>query len=238
TTTPWTLPANRAVAYSPDIAYAVYRVEALEEGLAFAPWARVGERLIVAEKLAADVFAAAKVARWFKVERIDCEGMELAHPLRGLDRGYGFPVPMLAGDHVTDDAGTGFVHTAPGHGADDYAVWLAHGHREIPETVDEDGAYFPNVPLFGGLKVLETEGKKAGQSGAANPAVVDKLIEAGTLLARGRLQHSYPHSWRSKAPVIFRNTPQWFIRMDTPLEDKIHGGRTLRETALMAIDAT
>jgi len=129
TTTPWTLPANRAVSYNPDIAYAVYRVEALEEGLAFAPWAQVGERLIVAEKLAADVFAAAKVAKWFKVERIDCEGMELAHPLGGLDRGYGFAVPMLAGDHVTDDAGTGFVHTAPGHGADDYAVWLAHGHR-------------------------------------------------------------------------------------------------------------
>jgi isoleucyl-tRNA synthetase len=145
---------------------------------------------------------------------------------------------MLSGDHVTDDAGTGFVHTAPGHGADDYAVWLAHGHREIPETVDPDGAYYDHVPLFGGLKVLETEGKKAGRFGPANDAVIEKLVEAGHLLARGRLEHSYPHSWRSKAPVIFRNTPQWFIRLDEPLEDKAHGGRTLRETALEAIDAT
>ena len=118
---------------------------------------------------------------------------------------------------MTEDAGTGFVHTAPGHGADDYALWLASGQRDIPETVDEDGAYYPDVPLFGGLKVLETEGKKAGKFGPANAAVTEKLIEAGALLARGRLEHSYPHSWRSKAPVIFRNTPQWFIGLDAPL---------------------
>jgi isoleucyl-tRNA synthetase len=234
TTTPWTIPANRAVAYNPDIAYAVFEVEAMETDLAFEPWAKPGDRFIVAEKLAADVFAAAKIAKWRRVEKVDCEGMVLAHPLAGLDSGYGFAVPLLAGDHVTDDAGTGFVHTAPGHGADDYLVWLAHGHREIPETVDPDGAYFDHVPLFGGLKVLETEGKKAGKFGPANTAVIDKLIEAGKLLARGRLEHSYPHSWRSKAPVIFRNTPQWFIRMDEPL----HDGRTLRETALESIEAT
>ncbi|MBV9994640.1 MAG: isoleucine--tRNA ligase [Caulobacteraceae bacterium] len=234
TTTPWTLPGNRAVAYNPDIAYGAYRVEALERDLPFEPWARPGDRLVLADKLAAEVFAAAKVAKWLRLETIDPEGMVLGHPLAGLDNGYGFAVPMLAGDHVTDDAGTGFVHTAPGHGAEDYAVWLAHGHREIPETVDEDGAYFAHVPLFGGLKVLETEGKKAGKFGPANNAVIDKLIEAGTLLARGRLEHSYPHSWRSKAPVIFRNTPQWFIRMDHPLGD----GRTLRERALTAIDET
>ena len=113
---------------------------------------------------------------------------------------------------VTDEAGTGFVHTAPGHGAEDYQIWLAHGHREIPETVDEDGAYEPDVPLFAGLKVLETEGKRVGKFGPANDAVIKALIEAGTLLARGRLEHSYPHSWRSKAPVIYRATPQWFVR--------------------------
>src|SRR5205085_8838663 len=106
----------------------------------------------------------------------------------------------------------------------------------IPETVDPDGAYYDHVPLFGGLKVLETEGKKAGRFGPANDAVIGKLIEADRLLARGRLEHSYPHSWRSRAPVIFRNTPQWFIRMDQPLEHL--SGRTLRETALEAIDAT
>src|SRR5690606_17620563 len=134
----------------------------------------------------------------------------------------------------TDDAGTGFVHTAPGHGADDFEVWRAHGHHEVPDTVDPDGAYYEHVPLFAGLKVIETEGKKTGRFGPANPAVIEKLIEAGALLARCRTEHSYPHSWRSKAPVIFRNTPQWFIRMDKPLED----GATLRERALAAIDAT
>ncbi len=238
TTTPWTIPANRAVSYNPDIAYAVYQVEAIEEGLAFEPWAKPGDRLIVAEKLADEVMEAAKIARFRRVETVDCEGMVLAHPLAALDRHYGFPVPMLAGDHVTDDAGTGFVHTAPGHGADDYVVWLAHGHREIPETVDPDGAYYDHVALFGGLKVLETEGKRAGKFGPANNAVIDKLIEAHHLLARGRMEHSYPHSWRSKAPVIFRNTPQWFIRLDEPIEDPVHAGRTLRETALEAIEAT
>ncbi len=237
TTTPWTLPANRAVAYNEAIDYAVYEVEAMETGLEFEPWAKAGDRLIVAEKLSAEVFAAAKIARARKVEKIDPRGMVLAHPLAALDSHYGFSVPMLAGDHVTDDTGTGFVHTAPGHGADDYVVWLSHGHREIPETVDPEGAYYPHVALFGGLKVLETEGKKSGKFGPANPAVMDKLIEAHALLARGRLAHSYPHSWRSKAPVIFRNTPQWFIRMDEPLGEGA-GGRTLRETALEAIEAT
>ncbi len=238
TTTPWTIPANRAISYNPDIAYAVYRVDAMETDLAFEPWAKPGDKLIVADKLADDVRAAAKIAEWTKVEAIDPSGMECAHPLAALDEGYDFAVPLLAGDHVTEDAGTGFVHTAPGHGADDYLVWLAHGHREIPETVDEDGAYYPHVPLFAGLKVLETEGKKAGKFGPANGAVMEKLIEAGNLLARGRVEHSYPHSWRSKAPVIFRNTPQWFIRMDQPLDDDVHGGKTLRETALQAIDDT
>ena len=238
TTTPWTIPANRAVSYNEAIDYAVFRVEAIEEGLEFAPWAAVGDKLILAEKLAGEVMKAARVARWRQVETVDCAGMVLEHPLAALDTHYAFQVPLLAGDHVTDEAGTGFVHTAPGHGADDYMVWLAHGHREIPDTVNEDGAYYDHVPLFAGLKVLETEGKKVGKFGPANGAVMDKLIEAGRLLARGRMEHSYPHSWRSKAPVIFRNTPQWFVRMDQPLDDAAHGGRTLRETALEAIEAT
>jgi isoleucyl-tRNA synthetase len=234
TTTPWTIPGNRAIQYGPEIAYAAYRVEALEDGLTFAPWAKVGEVLVLAEKLADQVFAAAKVAKWLRLEPVDPQGMVCAHPLAAIDAGYGFPVPLLASDYATEDVGSGFVHTAPGHGGEDYQVWLAHGHREIPETVDEDGAYYGHVPLFGGLKVLETEGKKAGKFGPANDEVIKRLVEAGALLARGRLEHSYPHSWRSKAPVIYRATPQWFIRMDHPLED----GRTLRERALAAIDAT
>ena len=238
TTTPWTMPANRAIAFNPRIAYAAYEVEAIEPDLPFEPWAKAGDRLILAEALCETVFAAAKIDKWKKLAAIDPKGMTTAHPLAALDEGYGFPVPLLAGDYVTEDAGTGFVHTAPGHGADDYMVWIANGHREIPETVDENGAYFPHVPLFGGLKVLETEGKKSGKFGPANASVTEKLIEAGTLLARGRLDHSYPHSWRSKAPVIFRNTPQWFIRLDEPIAGNVHGGRTLRQTALAAIDAT
>ena len=239
TTTPWTIPANRAIAYSPKIAYAVYEVLELEQDLPFQPWAAPGDRLIMAEALAEPVFAAAKVARWRRLaEAPELADVVAAHPLAALDPAYGFEVPLLAGGHVTEDAGTGFVHTAPGHGADDYALWIASGRHEIPQTVDEVGAYYADVPLFGGLKVLETEGKKAGKFGPANNAVMDKLIEAGNLLARGRLEHSYPHSWRSKAPVIFRNTPQWFIRLDEPLEDEAHGGATLRQTALAAIEAT
>jgi isoleucyl-tRNA synthetase len=235
TTTPWTIPANRAIAYGPAIAYGLYRVESVAEGLDFTPWAKVGDKLVLADRLAEGVFAAANITGWTRLDTVEPSTIgHCQHPLAPLDPGYGFLVPMLAGDHVTDDAGTGFVHTAPGHGADDYLVWLRSGRREIPETVDPDGAYYPDVPLFGGLKVLETEGKKAGKFGPANGEVMNRLIQAEALLARGRLEHSYPHSWRSKAPVIFRNTPQWFIRMDEPLAD----GRTLRETALASIDVT
>jgi isoleucyl-tRNA synthetase len=234
TTTPWTIPGNRAISYGPEIKYAIYQVDSMETDLAFEPWAKPGDRFVVAEKLADDVRVAGKIAAWTRVERFEPEGVVCEHPLAALDTHYSFQVPMLSGDHVTDDAGTGFVHTAPGHGAEDYDVWRAHGHHEIPETVDPDGAYYDHVPLFGGLKIIETEGKKAGKFGPANEAVIQKLIEAGHLLARGRLEHSYPHSWRSKAPVIFRNTPQWFVRLDQPIQ----GDATLRERALNAIEAT
>ncbi len=237
TTTPWTIPANRAVSFNPKVAYFVYEVTDIksEEELGFAPWVKVGDKLILAEKLAEGVLQAANAKAWKQVIDVPAEvlsGLKLSHPLALLDSGYGFDVPMLAGDHVTDDAGTGFVHTAPGHGADDYLVWLKSGRSldSIPDTVDPDGAYYPTVPLFAGLKVLETEGKKAGKFGDANRVVMEKLIEAGNLLARGRVEHSYPHSWRSKAPVIFRNTPQWFIRMD--------GDDSLRDKAMAAIADT
>jgi isoleucyl-tRNA synthetase len=253
TTTPWTIPANRAVSYGPDIEYLLIRVEALATDLGYEPWVKVGERLIVGRSTMPYVAKAAGISEYTPIDILTGQplgtgngseddvafhmpdGVVLAHPLAALDAGYGFEVPMLAGDHVTDDAGTGFVHTAPGHGADDYLVWLKHGYRDIPETVDPNGAYYDHVPLFAGLKVLETEGKKTGKFGPANGAVMERLIEAGTLLARGRMEHSYPHSWRSKAPVIFRNTPQWFIRMDEKAEGE---AVTLRDKALAAIDAT
>ncbi len=237
TTTPWTIPANRAISYGPGIAYACYKVGQLKGGLDYEPWVKTGDRLILAPALAEQVFAAAGVESWTlerPVYAAELADMVCAHPLAKLAPAYGYDVPMLAGEHVTDDAGTGFVHTAPGHGQEDYLVWLKSGRREIPDTVDANGAYFDSVALFAGLQVIETEGKKAGKFGPANGAVMDRLIEAGNLLARSRVTHSYPHSWRSKAPVIYRNTPQWFIRMDEPIE----GGQTLRQRALASIDAT
>ncbi|MGH7001138.1 MAG: isoleucine--tRNA ligase, partial [Stellaceae bacterium] len=159
-----------------------------------------------------------------------------AHPLRNA--GYApFLVPMLVGNFVTNDVGTGFVHIAPGHGPDDFDLFLKNrdafagcGTSEIPETVGPDGRYYGSVPLFAGKSVYKPNGKE----GDANEAVIEALVEANALVARGKLQHEYPHSWRSKAPLIFRTTPQWFIGMDIKGAD----GRTLRETALAAIDAT
>jgi isoleucyl-tRNA synthetase len=158
--------------------------------------------------------------------------------------GYQFIVPLLPGDHVTDDAGTGFVHTAPSHGREDFDVWTAHTREldargintAIPYTVDENGAFTDQAPGFTGRRVINDKGEK----GDANEAVIKALIEAGALLARGRLKHQYPHSWRSKKPVIFRNTPQWFIAMDKDIADhgKAKSGDTLRARALRAISVT
>jgi isoleucyl-tRNA synthetase len=164
--------------------------------------------------------------------------------LRGLNGGYQFIVPLLAGDHVTDDTGTGFVHTAPGHGREDFDVWTANAseleargiNTTIPYTVDENGALTTQAPGFTGKRVLNDKGEK----GDANEAVIKALIEKGMLLARGRLKHQYPHSWRSKKPVIFRNTPQWFIAMDKDILEngKAKRGDTLRARALHAISVT
>jgi isoleucyl-tRNA synthetase len=142
-----------------------------------------------------------------------------AHPLRKLG-GYDFDVPLLAGDHVADDTGTGFVHTAPGHGREDFDVWTSNARElaarginaTIPYTVDENGAFTDQAPGFTGKRVINDKGEK----GDANEAVIEALVETGNIIARGRLKHQYPHSWRSKKPVIFRNTPQWFILMDKP----------------------
>ena len=233
TTTPWTIPGNRAISFSPSIGYGVYEVESIEQGLAFEPWVKAGDKLAIADKLAEDVMRAAKAASWKRVSDFDPSGVIAAHPFRG--KGYDFDVPLLAGDHVTDDAGTGFVHTAPGHGADDFAIWVKHfGQEGIPFTVDEEGRLTKEAPGFEGLEILQLEGKNLGKDGPANKAVMDKLIEVGALLARGQLKHSYPHSWRSKAPLIFRNTPQWFISLDKPYA--AGGGRSLRQVALDEID--
>ena len=226
TTTPWTIPGNRALAYGSEIAYALVEVEAVAEGSK----ARVGDRYVLAKELVAATAEAAKFTAKLlaEVAAADLEGLVAAHPFRG--QGYDFDVRLLAGDFVTADAGTGFVHIAPGHGADDYELGVANG-VEVPDTVAEDGTYYPHVPMFAGKRVYTPEGKK----GDANRTVIAALDAVGKLLASGRITHSYPHSWRSKAPVIFRNAPQWFIAMDKPIPEI---GGTLREKALAAIDAT
>jgi len=239
TTTPWTIPGNRAICYGPKLSYGLYEVLTMKGDLDFEPWSKPGDKLILSDALAESVREAGLIAEWKRLETISgsvLDAIVCDHPLKGLEGGYEFDVPLLAGDHVTDEAGTGFVHTAPGHGAEDYLAWVgAFGTQaEIPHTVDENGAFTDEAPGFTGEQVLVTEGKKKGKDGGANKAVIDQLIAHGKLLARGRLKHSYPHSWRSKAPVIFRNTPQWFITLDKPTAN----GKTLRENALAAIDAT
>jgi isoleucyl-tRNA synthetase len=236
TTTPWTLPGNRAISFSQQISYGLYKVvDAPADN-----WVKTGELLILAEKLAEAVFKQARVTSFEKVRAVDARvlaGMTCDHPLKG--RGYDFPVPLLAGDHVTDEDGTGFVHTAPGHGRDDFEIWIANRaelqnrgiNPAIPYTVDENGAFTEAAPGFTGKRVINDKGEK----GDANEAVIKALIDAGMLIARGRLKHQYPHSWRSKKPIIFRNTPQWFIAMD---KDIVGKGDTLRHRALSAIKVT
>ncbi|PYE90411.1 isoleucine--tRNA ligase [Phyllobacterium leguminum] len=225
TTTPWTIPGNRAIAYSPRVAYGLYEVTAAENDFGPQP----GEKLIFADALAEESFKKAKLEykRLADVSPRELAGILCAHPLKGLGGGYNFAIPLLAGDHVTDDAGTGFVHTAPSHGREDFDVWMEHAREleargidtAIPFPVDDAGYYTKDAPGFGPdreggpARVMDDNGKK----GDANKAVMDALIERNMLFARGRLKHSYPHSWRSKKPVIYRNTPQWFVYMDKEL---------------------
>jgi isoleucyl-tRNA synthetase len=244
TTTPWTLPGNRAISFSPKIAYGLYKVtDAPADN-----WAKNGDLLILADALADGVFKQARVTSHEKVRDIPpdtLDAVECAHPLkRFASDGYQFVVPLLPGDHVTDDTGTGFVHTAPSHGREDFDVWTANAREleargintTIPYTVDENGAFTDHAPGFTGKRVINDKGEK----GDANEAVIKALIDAGMLLARGRLKHQYPHSWRSKKPVIFRNTPQWFIAMDKDIakDGSAKPGDTLRARALHAISVT
>jgi isoleucyl-tRNA synthetase len=238
TTTPWTIPGNRAIAFSRRIPYGRYRVtDAAPDN-----WAKVGATYIFAQSLAQSVFDAARVSAFEFLGEVKGDAlasMVCAHPLHA--RGYGFVVPLLDGDHVTEDAGTGFVHTAPGHGREDFELWTASTRllqergvdTRIPYTVDENGALTDEAPGFEGKRVITDKGKV----GDANKAVIDALIEAGGLVARGKLKHQYPHSWRSKTPVIFRNTPQWFLAMDRPFANA-PGGKTLRVLAVDAIERT
>jgi isoleucyl-tRNA synthetase len=204
TTTPWTIPANRGLAYGEEIDYALLRVDAVEEGALLTP----GRHLVVAEALipsfAKEVgITAHTVLRVFKGAEL--AGAIAAHPLRGWEAGapgYGFDVPLLPGDFVTTEAGTGVVHIAPAHGEDDFALGRAHG-LPVTEAVADDGTYTMQAPGFTGIHVFK-----------AHEPVWAALTEMNKLSGKGFITHSYPHSWRSKKPVIYRATPQWFIAMD------------------------
>ena len=189
TTTPWTLPANRAVAVHPQFDYSLIEVD-LGKGL---------ERLIVATELAEAVMSKLGAASWSAIGQVKgaaLEQMLLQHPF------YDRKVPVVLGEHVTLEAGTGAVHTAPGHGLDDYVVGRRYG-LEVENPVGGDGRFLADTPLFAGEHVFE-----------ANARIVELLAERGRLLAAEPYVHSYPHCWRHKTPVIFRATPQWFISMD------------------------
>jgi isoleucyl-tRNA synthetase len=259
TTTPWTIPANRGIAFSTSISYGLYKVTAAPDD----NWAKVGDRYVVADSRASALMEAARVESYERVGTVEIgeyATVDCSHPLYGqhCQSDPDFVVRLYAGDFVTDDAGTGFVHVAPGHGADDYDLFVKNrgsfaeaGVKDVPHTVREDGYYFEHVPLFGGAspkRVIDDKGK----FGDANEAVMEALVAAGALVARGKLRHQYPHSWRSKAPIIFRNTPQWFIAIDKPMKVKnVKGNKrssseavaqtknpTIRDLALKSIDET
>ncbi len=205
TTTPWTIPANRAVALNAVLSYSLVQVEEGPNG---------AERLILATDLVKDVMARAGIEKYHALGFAKGEALELVqlrHPL------YDFTVPVVLGDHVTTDSGTGAVHTAPGHGQEDFVVGQKYG-LEVANPVGGNGVYLPDTPLFAGQHVFK-----------ANDSVVEALKEAGALLVHKAYKHSYPHCWRHKTPIIFRATPQWFISMDQA---------GLRTTSLKEIDNT
>jgi len=212
TTTPWTIPGNRAVAYGSKIDYAVIRVT--KSGIN--SLVEKGERLLIALPLLDKVLGEIGVSA-FDREKIfrgsDLEGTICAHPLRG--QGYDHDVPAIAGDFVKVEAGTGFVHIAPGHGEDDFQLGKEYG-LEIPKTVGPDGKFYRTVPIFSGKHVYKVDNE-----------IIELLQHCKKLKSVGKTTHSYPHSWRSKAPLIFRITPQWFISLSK---------NNLRKKALGAIE--
>jgi isoleucyl-tRNA synthetase len=229
TTTPWTIPSNRAMAYGADIEYAVYTITEVSEGSK----AKVGDKVSFATALVDDVMKQAKVTAWETSRAFlgaEVAGTVCAHPLSG--RGYEHRVPILDAPYVTDDAGTGFVHIAAAHGEEDFYLVQEHNVHahddqkvEITDNVSDDGVFYDHVPLFGGMIIIDQNGKFSD----GNFAPLKALDESGKLMAKGSVRHEYPHSWRSKAPIMYRTAPQWFISMDT---------NNLRDVALNAITDT
>jgi len=239
TTTPWTMPSNKAVVYGDGISYGLYEVTGAPDEC----WASAGDKFILADTRAADVMGRARLdddmyRRVRDVTAGELSALSLEHPLKGAEGGNGEWDDLRdfrAADFVSDEEGTGFVHCAPSHGMEEFELYRDLGMLEqvITYNVMEDGRFRADLPFFGGKAILKPNGKE----GNANAAVINKLAEVGGLLARGKIKHSYPHSWRSKAPVIYRNTPQWFAAIDRPVGDgQDTYGTTIRERALTSID--
>ncbi|SFT00562.1 Isoleucyl-tRNA synthetase [Sulfitobacter marinus] len=239
TTTPWTIPSNKAVVYGEGISYGLYEVTGRPEE----SWVSIGDRYILSDAMAMEVFGRARldetmVRRLCDVTQDDLAKIKLQHPLAGADGANGEWDDLRdfrAADFVTDTEGTGFVHCAPSHGMEEYELYRGLGMLQdvITYNVNDDGMFRADLPFFGGKFILNRKGKE----GDANTAVINKLVEVGGLLARGKIKHSYPHSWRSKAPIIYRNTPQWFAAIDKPVGDGLDTfGKTIRERALTEID--
>ncbi|MBK5934203.1 isoleucyl-tRNA synthetase [Rhodovulum imhoffii] len=239
TTTPWTIPSNKAVVFGESFDYGLYEVTETPEEC----WASVGDRFLLADKLAGQVMTRARLqpGMYRRVRAVSCEELSrlsLAHPLagaEGADGEWDEPRDFRAAGFVTDEEGTGFVHCAPSHGMEEFELYRGLGMLDqvITYNVMDDGSFRPDLPFFGGACILRPNGKE----GDANKAVIDKLAGQGGLLARGKIKHSYPHSWRSKAPVIYRNTPQWFAAIDRKLDDGMgRHGDTIRKRALTSID--
>ncbi|MCA0873199.1 isoleucine--tRNA ligase [Seohaeicola saemankumensis] len=243
TTTPWTMPSNKAVVYGDHVSYGLYEVAGAPEEC----WAAAGDRFILADTRAADVMGRARLNddQWTRVRDVTAEelsGLTLEHPLKGAEGSEGEWDDLRdfrAAEFVSDEEGTGFVHCAPSHGMEEFELYRDLGMLEqvITYNVMEDGRFRDDLPFFGGKAILRAKPKKGDWEGDANAAVIAKLAEVGGLLARGKIKHSYPHSWRSKAPVIYRNTPQWFAAIDRAVgDDQDTYGKTIRERALTSID--
>ena len=210
TTTPWTIPANKALAYNESLDYLLIQIS--DDG------DFKNRKIIIAEALLESVIKECNIKKYIKLKKFkgkEFKGTICNHPF--FELGYTYDIPMLEARFVTTEQGTGIVHCAPSHGPDDFNLCLNHGIKAI-ETVDGDGKYTENVKLFEGLHIFKS-----------NPIVIEKLKEQKKLLYSGTLVHSYPHSWRSKAPLVHRATPQWFISMES---------HNLRDKALKAIDET
>jgi len=214
TTTPWTIPGNRALAYGSDLEYILIKIREVNDSSI----AKIGDKIMIAKDLRDNVMNEVGITKIEVIKNFLGKALketECEHPFK--DIGYDFSVKVLEADFITLEQGTGIVHIAPGHGTDDYNIGIKN-NIDIVQTITDDGKYNEHAKGFVGKHVFKVDLQ-----------IAEKLKEFGKLVYLGKLRHSYPHSWRSKAPLIFRNTPQWFISMDK---------QNLRKKALKSIDET